>query len=92
MTRYLHGLVGMSGGVPSVCSVAAASMIRLSVRAVCSNVLGVSSSLAFAYHSSIIWLVMRSSGMPPKVLLSRRSVISLHLLDRPDSRLPSYFR
>ncbi len=67
-------------------------MIRLRVRAVCSNVLGVSSSLAFAYHSSIIWLVMWSSEMPPKVSLSRRNEIALRRLDRPDSLLPSYFR
>lgn len=92
MTRYRHGLAGMSGGVPSACSVAAASMTRLSVRAACSNVHAVSSSLAFTYHSSTIWRVMRSSGVSPNVSLSRRSTISLHRLDRPDSLLPSGLR
>jgi len=82
----------MSGGVPSFCSVAAASMIRLSVRAACSNVQAVSSSLAVVYHSSTICLVMRSSGMSPNVLLSRRSTISLHRLARPESLLPSGLR
>lgn len=91
-TRYRHGLAGMSGGVPSACSFAAASMIRLSVRAACSNVHAVNVSLAFAYHSSTICRVMRSSGVSPNVSLSRRSTIPLHRLDRPDSLLPSGLR
>ena len=67
-------------------------MIRLSVRAACSNVHAVNVSLAFAYHSSTICRVMRSSGVSPNVSLSRRSTIPLHRLDRPDSLLPSGFR
>ncbi len=53
-------------------------MIRLSVRAACSNVHAVNVSLAFAYHSSTICRVMRSSGVSPNVSLSRRSTIPLH--------------
>lgn len=79
-------------GAVRLLGLVAASMTRLSIRAACSNVHAVSSSLAFTYHSSTIWRVMRSSGVSPNASLSRRSTISLHRLDRPDSLLPSGLR